>query len=74
MLVSYHDFASVSRKNVSFQYTNTKKRKHCDFSVVLNGEMTGTKTSAENLFSLPICGIMGLAKKPSSGRKVAREA
>ena len=44
------------------------------FSVVLNGEITGAKNPAENLFSLPICGIMGLAKKPSSGRKVAREA
>ena len=28
------------------------------FSVVLNGEIGGTKLSAENLFSLPICVIM----------------
>ena len=38
------------------------KREEGDFSVVLNGEMTGTKTSAENLFSLPICGIMELTR------------
>ena len=34
-----------------------------DFSVVLNGETMGTKISAENLFSLPICVIMGWVMK-----------
>ena len=29
---------------------------------ILSGELTGTKISAENLFSLPICVIMGLTK------------
>jgi len=55
-------------------FIKLKKKKQNGFAVVLNGEFAGKKFSAENLFSLPICGIMGLAKKPSSGRKVAREA
>ena len=33
-----------------------------NFSIVLNGEITSTKTSAENLFSLPICVIMETIK------------
>ena len=41
---------------------------------ILSGEIGRRKKSAENLFSLPICVIMRVAKKPSSGRKVAREA
>ncbi len=30
----------------------------CGSLCILSGEMTGAKTSAENLFSLPICVIM----------------
>ena len=33
------------------------------FSVVLNGDFAGTKISAENLFSLPICVIMDLHRR-----------
>ena len=33
--------------------------------------MTGTKISAENLFSLPICAIMGIMKKPLPWGEVA---
>jgi len=33
------------------------------FSVVLDGEFADTKISAENLFSLPICVIMGLHRR-----------
>ena len=36
---------------------------------ILSGEIGGTKNSAENLFSLPICVIMGLTKSlPPRGR------
>jgi len=39
------------------------------FSVVLNGGLTSTKISAENLFSLPIYCIMELTKSlPPGGR------
>ena len=39
------------------------------FSVVLNGEITGAKNPAENLFSLPICVIMEPTKSlPPRGR------
>ena len=39
---------------------------------ILSGEIGGTKTSAENLFSLPICVIMELAKSlPPGGRETA---
>ena len=42
------------------------------FSVVFNGEITGTKTSAEELFPLPICDIMGIMKSlPPRGRGTA---
>ena len=42
-------------------HTPTKKGKS-SFSVVLDGEVISTKISAENLFPLPICVIMGLTK------------
>ena len=52
-----------------------KKKRLTHFSVVLNGEIVGTKfLQRKYLFSLQICDIMGLAQMPSSGRKVAREA
>ena len=34
----------------------------------------GTKISAENLFSLPICVIIGANEKPPSEREVARRS
>ena len=49
-----------------------RKKDNTHFSVVLNGEFARTKISAENLFSLPICAIMGLTKSlPPSGRGTA---
>ena len=44
--------------------------KSTEFSLcILSGEIGGTKKSAENLFSLPICGIMELTKSlPPGGR------
>ena len=43
-----------------------KKRTECDFSVVLNGEFANTKfRQRKHLFSLPICGTMGLTRSLS---------
>ena len=43
-------------------YELRTKRAITDSLCILSGEMTDTKISAENLFSLPICVIMKLTK------------
>ncbi|MBE6630067.1 MAG: hypothetical protein E7624_04375, partial [Ruminococcaceae bacterium] len=42
------------------------------FSVVFNGEITGTKTSAEDLFPLPICVIMGGVMKMENKKELPK--
>ena len=67
--------AVIHSRLVRFPILISCRTKKADASLcILRGEMIGTKISEENLFSLPICDIMGLAKKPSFGRKVARGA
>ena len=54
------------------QIKNIKKR--ATSLCILREEIGEHKNFGRGLFTLPICDIMELTQKPSSGRKVAREA
>ena len=49
-----------------------KKHPRTDFSVVLNREIASTKISAEKLFSLPICVIMGWVMKMDKEKELPK--
>ena len=48
------------------------KREYHVFSVVPNGEIVGTKISAENLFPLPICVIMEWVMKMENEKELPK--
>ena len=49
-------------QNTAYRFSSHLKTKTDTSLCILRGETGGTKTSAENLFSLPICVIMELTK------------
>ena len=59
-------FAHIISRCVKFlSRRNLISKKEGGSLCILSGELADTKTSAENLFSLPICDIMGLRKSLS---------
>ena len=63
-LAQNNRFSLCSKWESSHRVIFIKTNKAVRSLGILSGELAGTKKLAENLFSLPICGIMRIMKKP----------